>query len=73
VQILSESNDAKQCVKKMRTRGAELINNWGTICTPVEMLAAAGKREKYKPQIRKVFSESYNSYHRPKQNLLKCV
>ena len=30
----------------MRTRDLELSSNWGTICTPVEMTAADGKRRK---------------------------
>ena len=46
VQILSESNDVKQYIKKMRSRNTELNNNWGTICTPVEMLATDGKKRK---------------------------
>ncbi len=46
VQILSESSDVKQYIKKMRTRNSELNSNWGTICTPVAMTAADGKRRK---------------------------
>ncbi len=46
VQILSESNDVKQYIKKMRSRNTELNNNWGTICTPVEMKATDGKKRK---------------------------
>lgn len=46
VQILSESNDVKQYIKKMRTRNTELNNNWGTICTPVKMIATDGKKRK---------------------------
>lgn len=30
----------------MRTRDPELSANWGTICTPVQMLAADGKQRK---------------------------
>jgi superoxide dismutase len=40
VKILSESNDVKQYIKKMRSRNSELDSNWGTICTPVIMIAA---------------------------------
>jgi len=29
--------------KKMRSRDAVLNSNWGTICTPLPMLAADGK------------------------------
>lgn len=39
VQILTNSNDAKQYIKKMLTRDEQLKNNWGTICTLVEMKA----------------------------------
>lgn len=46
VQILSESKDVKQYIKKMRSRDSELKNNWGTICTPVEMQATDGKMRK---------------------------
>lgn len=46
VAILSESTDPKQYIKKMRTRDPQLSANWGTICTPVQMLAADGKQRK---------------------------
>ncbi len=46
VEILSESTDVKQYIKKMRSRNPELDFNWGTICTPVEMEAADGKKRK---------------------------
>lgn len=43
VGILSGSTDVKQYIKKMRQRDLELRDNWGTICTPVEMVAKDGK------------------------------
>ena len=46
VQILSESKDVKQYIKKMRSRDTELNSNWGTICTPLQMIAADGKLRK---------------------------
>lgn len=46
VQILTDSNDVKQYLKKMLTRDEQLKNNWGTICTLVEMKAADGKNRK---------------------------
>lgn len=46
VAVLAESSDPKQYIKKMRTRDPELSANWGTICTPVQMLAADGKKRK---------------------------
>ena len=39
VQVLTDSNDVKQYIKKMRARDPELNAKWGTICTPVEMTA----------------------------------
>lgn len=46
VSILTDSADPKQYIKKMRTRDPELSAKWGTICTPVEMIAADGKKRK---------------------------
>lgn len=46
VAVLSESIDPKQYIKKMRARDPQLSANWGTICTPVQMLAADGKQRK---------------------------
>lgn len=46
VQILTDSADIKQYVKRMRARDPELNVNRGTICPPVEMLAPDGKRRK---------------------------
>lgn len=46
VQVLTDSGDVKQYVKKMRVRDPELNAKWGTICTPVEMLAPDGKYHK---------------------------
>jgi hypothetical protein len=44
VEVLSESKNVKQYIKKMRSRDAELNSNWGTICTPLKMIAADGKK-----------------------------
>ena len=46
VQVLTDSADPKQYIKKMRSRDPELGSKWGTICTPVEMIAADGKKRK---------------------------
>ena len=37
VQVLTDSVDVKQYIKRMRVRDVELNSKWGTICTPVEM------------------------------------
>lgn len=46
VRALTDSADPKQYIKKMRSRDPELGGKWGTICTPVEMVAADGKKRK---------------------------
>ncbi len=46
VQVLTDSVDTKQYIKRLRTRDPELNLRWGTICTPTEMVAADGKRYK---------------------------
>lgn len=46
VQLLSDSVDVKDYIKKMKKRDSELNANWGTICPLVEMTAADGKRRK---------------------------
>ena len=40
---MTESKDAKQYLKKMRSRDLELNSNWGTICTLVKMVGKDGK------------------------------
>jgi DNA-damage-inducible protein D len=46
VEILTDSSDVKQYIKKMLSRDEQLKSNWGTICTLVEMSAADGKKRK---------------------------
>jgi prophage antirepressor-like protein len=46
VEVLTDSADVKQYIKKMRSRDPELHLKWGTICTPVEMIAADGKNRR---------------------------
>lgn len=46
IEVLTNSRDPKQYIKKLRKRDPELDLNWGTICTPLEMLAKDGKLRK---------------------------
>jgi hypothetical protein len=46
VQLLTDTADVKDYIKKMIKRDAELKSNWGTICPLVEMIAADGKMRK---------------------------
>lgn len=43
VEALTDSADPKQYIKKMRQRDSELNSYWGTICTPLELIAHDGK------------------------------
>ena len=42
VEVLTESTDVKQYIKRMRSRDPELDSSRGTICTPTRMKAADG-------------------------------
>ncbi len=46
VEILTESIDVKQYIKRMRSRDPELNSKWGAFCAPVEMIAPDKKRMK---------------------------
>ena len=46
VQVLTNSVDTRQYIKRMRQRDSELDSYWGTICTPLELLAPDGKKRK---------------------------
>ena len=46
VQILTDSQDVKQYIKKLRQRDEELSSYWGTICTPLELESKDGKLRK---------------------------
>ncbi len=46
VEILTDSVDPKQYVKRMKSRDHELNRNWGTICTLVPLQGADGKIRK---------------------------
>ena len=46
IEALTNSADPKQYIKKMRQRDSELNSYWGTICTPLEMIAEDGKNRK---------------------------
>jgi DNA-damage-inducible protein D len=46
VQLLTDTADVKDYIKKMKKRDLELNSNWGTICPLVEMIAADGKNRK---------------------------
>ncbi|MBI5234756.1 MAG: Bro-N domain-containing protein [Deltaproteobacteria bacterium] len=48
VEVLTDSVNVKDYIKKLRKRDAELDSYWGTNCPLVEMTAADGKKRKIK-------------------------
>ena len=46
IQVLTDSVNPRDYIKKMLRRDPELKSRWGTICPPTEMVAADGKRYK---------------------------
>ena len=46
VEVLTETVNPRDYIKKMLRRDPELKSKWGTICPPVEMLAPDGKHRK---------------------------
>ena len=44
VQVLTDSADVKQYIKRMRSRDTELDSVWGTICTPHQFVSTDGKK-----------------------------
>ncbi len=46
VQVLTDTVNPRDYIKKMLRRDPELKSKWGTICPPVEMIAPDGKRRK---------------------------
>ena len=46
VEVLTDSKDPKQYIKKMKSRDPELKSNWGTICTLVPLVSKDGKKHK---------------------------
>ncbi|MFH1533847.1 MAG: Bro-N domain-containing protein [Nitrospirota bacterium] len=46
VEILTDSKNVKDYIKKMKSRDNELSVKWGTICTPLDMIAKDGKQRK---------------------------
>ena len=44
IEALTDSNDVRQYIKRLRQRDSELNSVWGTICTPHQFISTDGKR-----------------------------
>ncbi len=71
VQVLTDSIDVKQYIKKLKARDEELNNNWGTICTLVEMIAKDGKKRKVRTSDTKGILRIIQSIPSPKAEPFK--
>ena len=71
IQILTESSDIKQYIKRILSRDKALKNNWGTICTLVEMEAADGKKRKIQASDTKGLLRIIQSIPSPKAEPFK--
>lgn len=71
VLILTDSTDIKQYIKRMLSRDEMLKNNWGTICTLVDMVAADEKVRKIQAADTKGLLRIIQSIPSPKAEPLK--
>lgn len=71
VEVLTESVDVKQYIKRMLDRDEALNSNWGTICTLVEMEAADGKKRKVQASDTKGLLRLIQSIPSPKAEPFK--
>ena len=44
IEALTDSNDVRQYIKRLRQRDSELNSVWGTICTPHQFISTDGKK-----------------------------
>ena len=71
IEVLTDSTDVKQYIKRVLSRDEMLKSNWGTICTLVEMEAADGKRRKIQASDTKGLLRIIQSIPSPKAEPFK--
>jgi hypothetical protein len=71
VEVLTDSSDVKQYIKRMLSRDELLKSNWGTICTLVEMEAADGRKRKIQASDAKGLLRIIQSVPSPKAEPFK--
>lgn len=71
IEVLTDSTDVKQYIKRVLSRDEILKSNWGTICTLVEMEAADGKRRKIQASDTKGLLRIIQSIPSPKAEPFK--
>ena len=70
-QLLTDTSDVKDYIKKMKKRDADINSNWGTICPLVEMGAADGKKRKIQASDAKGLLRIIQSIPSPKAEPFK--
>jgi DNA-damage-inducible protein D len=71
IEVLTDTVNAKDYIKKMRKRDLELNSNWGTICPLVEMKAADGKKREIQASNTKGLLRIIQSIPSPKAEPFK--
>jgi hypothetical protein len=71
IEVLTDTVDAKDYIKKMKKRDPQLRSNWGTICPLVEMKAADGKQRKVQASDTKGLLRIIQSIPSPKAEPFK--
>ena len=71
LEALTDSVNIKDYMKKMRKRDEELSLNWGTLCPPLELIAADGKRRKTQCANAESLLRIIQSIPSPKAELFK--
>ena len=71
IAVLTDSADVKQYIKRVLSRDEMFKSNWGTICTPVEMQAADGKKRKIQASDAKGLLRIIQSIPSPKAEPFK--
>jgi len=71
VEVLTDSVDVKQYIKRILSRDEMLKSSWGTICTLVEMKALDGKRRKVQASDTKGLLRIIQSIPSPKAEPFK--
>lgn len=71
VEVLTESTDIKQYIKRILSRDEQLKSKWGTICTLVEMQASDGRKRKIQASDTKGLLRIIQSIPSPKAEPFK--
>jgi len=72
IEVLTDTADIRDYIKKMRKRDKELNTYWGTNCPPLEMMAKDGKKRKITSANTEGIFRIIQSIPSPKAEPFKC-